>query len=222
MKEKLSRFQISISSVVRKFDHIEKRRESLIKDTRDVLSYCSKSIIAIHSGDQKSSENYLETARAKLEGLKKLAENDLERYLIPAETELVEAYCFYALVRNSQLPSIDELNVSAASYILGLLDVIGEVKRRIYDLIRNGRQKEAYMLFEKIEDIYSTLKPLAVYDNLAPGIRRKLDTDRILLEDIRGLLTEEARREKLLDSLKSVQSRLRRLEKNSGFKEESG
>lgn len=202
---RLSEFERSIADATKMFEGVEKRREALIKESRDVVLFCSKAIVNVHSGDLKSAKKLLESAREKLAKLRGTAETDLERYLVFAEAEYVEARSFLQLLETGRISSIDEMEVKAASYVLGLLDVIGELKRKVFDSVRVGRRGEAERLFGDAEEIYSVIKPLAAYDNLVPGIRKKLDIDRILLEDMRALITEEVRREKLLKEMEKLE-----------------
>lgn len=204
----ISTFERSIVSAVRKFESDEKRRESLLKDSRDVLSFCSKAIVAAHTGNIKQSKSDIESAAHELGKLRLAAGDDLDRYIQSSEMEFVEAVVFLALLSKEDIPGYEELGVKPSSYVLGLLDVVGEIKRKVFDYVRVDRHQEASRLFECAESIYLTIRPLAIFDNLIPGIRRKLDVDRILLEDMRSLITEEVRRNKLLDSLSRVERKL--------------
>jgi translin len=46
-----------------------------------------------------------------------------------------------------------------------------------------------------MEKIYGLVYPLSIYDNLVGGLKRKLDVAKMLIEDVRSLVTEESRRE---------------------------
>jgi len=71
------------------------------------------------------------------------AKNNFKKYLITPEQEFVEAHSFLAVIENKEIPSLKSLKVSEESYILGLLDCIGELKRFVLDNIRNDQQKIA-------------------------------------------------------------------------------
>ncbi|MGI0090976.1 MAG: hypothetical protein ACREBS_04645, partial [Nitrososphaerales archaeon] len=55
---------------------------------------------------------------------------------------------------------------------------------------------------------YLLISPFAVYDNIAPGIRRKLDVARILIEDTRATVTEEARRREFITAINMLSAEL--------------
>jgi translin len=100
------------------------------------------------------------------------------------------------------------LEVSDVSYVMGLLDCIGEIKRMIIDKIRAEGTSNVNDLFELMDKIYGTIYPLAVYDNLMPGLRKKLDVSRILIENVRAIITEEQRRTKMIEMLEHFEERI--------------
>ena len=176
-------------------------REFLIKNTRDVVILCSHSIIAAHKGDLRLAKQKIKKAEAVLKVNQKKAKNEFKKYLITPEQEFVEANSFLAVVENKEIPSLKSLNVSDESYILGLLDCIGELKRLVLDNIRNGHLKEADRIFNVMENLYQALYPFAMYDKIVKETRRKLDVNRILVEETRSVITEEIRRNHFVKAL---------------------
>ena len=176
-------------------------REFLIKNTRDVVKLCSHSIIAAHKGDLKLARQKVKKAEAVLKVNQKKAKNNFRKYLITPEQEFVEAHSFLAIVENKEIPSLKSLKVSEESYILGLLDCIGELKRFVLDNIRNNQLKNADRIFNVMENLYQTLYPFAMYDKIVKETRRKLDVNRLLVEETRAVITEEIRRNHFVKAL---------------------
>ena len=176
-------------------------REFLIKNTRDVVILCSHSIIAAHKGDLRLAREKIKKAEAVLKVNQKKAKNNLKKYLITPEQEFVEAHSFLAIVENKEIPSLKSLKVSEESYILGLLDCIGELKRFVLDNIRNDQLKKADRIFNVMENLYQALYPFAMYDKIVKETRRKLDVNRILVEETRAVITEEIRRNHFVKAL---------------------
>jgi translin len=162
---------------------------------------CSKSIVALHHGQTEDAKTKMEEAKTMLAEFRKYAKDDLYRYISVAEQELVEAYALRAVMGNAPLPSMQDLDVTGPSYLTGLLDCVGEIKRLVYDRMRSGSEKDAEKLFTTMEEIYNAIYPFAVYDNIVPGLRKKLDVARMLIEDIRAVVTEESRRKVFIDAL---------------------
>jgi translin len=207
-KSLLNEVQISISEIIFDLKSIETRREKLIRGTRDVVMLCSKSIQALHSNELPDAKLKISDARKMLDKFRDDAKDDLQRYLAVAEQELVEAYGLMSILEHSEMPNLTELNVSGPSYITGLLDSIGEIKRLVYDMLREGKSAEAVRSFSLMQELYSLIYPLSVYDNLIPGLRRKIDVSRILIEDVRSVITEEARRDTMIKSIDDLQRKL--------------
>ena len=176
-------------------------REFLIKNTRDVVILCSHSIIAAHKGDLKLARQKIKKAETVLKVNQKKARNNFKKYLITPEQEFVEAHSFLAIVENKEIPSLKSLKVSEESYVLGLLDCIGELKRFVLDSIRNGQLKKADRIFNIMENLYQTLYPFAMYDKIVREARRKLDVNRVLVEETRSVITEEIRRNHFVKAL---------------------
>ncbi len=176
-------------------------REFLIKNTRDVVILCSHSIIAVHKGDLRLAKQKLKKAEVVLKKNQKKAGDKFQKYIITPEQEFVEAHSFLAVVENKEIPSLKSLKVSEESYVLGLLDCIGELKRLVLDNIRKGQLKKADRIFDVMENLYQTLYPFALYDKIVKEARRKLDVNRILVEETRSVITEEIRRNHFVKAL---------------------
>lgn len=206
----MKELQDSIDTITTDLKEVEERREKLIKGTRDVIMLCSKSIVALHNEKYADASQRAGKAKELLDELRRTAQTDLYRYIIVAETELVEASALQAIISGSSIPSIQTLNVHGNSYILGLLDCVGELKRLVYDRMRNGKSDDAKDLFVLMEQIYIMLFPFAAYDNIVQGVRRKLDVARMLIEDTRAAITEDARRITMLDAIDKLYDKLSR------------
>jgi translin len=59
-----------------------------------------------------------------------------------------------------------------------------------------------------MDKIYGIIYPLAVYDNLMPGLRKKLDVSRILIENVRAIITEEQRRTRMIDIIEQFEKKI--------------
>lgn len=184
----------SLSEATKKFDDIVSRREKLIKESRDVIALSAKAIVNVHTSNFAEAKSLKASARMKLDELREVAGSDLTKYLLTPEQEYVECSFLLAIRSGLKIPSRKQLGVSHLSFILGLLDTIGELKRSVYDAIRENNFEIAKKFFACMEELYLLVSPFAVYDNVAPGVKRKLDVGRMLIEDTRATITEETRR----------------------------
>jgi translin len=195
----------SLNKIAKSLSDIQDAREFLLKNTREVIVLCSRSIISVHKEDIKSAKSNLKQAEVLLKKYQKKAIGDLRRYIITPEQEFVEAACLLAIFEKKEIPSEKRLDVMPESYILGLLDCVGELKRMVFDKIRVGKIDEATRIFDIMENLYLELYPFSMYDKVVKEARRKIDVNRILVEDARGAITEEKRRSELIKTLNKFQ-----------------
>ena len=210
----LSNVQADVEKINKKFKDIEERRNYIIKGTRDATILCSKAIVSMHAHKKNESIENIGKAKKLLLQFKEMGKEDLQKYLYVAEQEFVEAYCLFSIIENSVIPSMKSLEVSDISYVMGLLDCIGEIKRMIIDKIRLEGTSDINSLFELMDKIYGIVYPLAVYDNLMPGLRKKLDVSRILIENVRAILTEEYRRTIMIEKMHEFEKKITTSEKS--------
>ena len=198
----LKNVKSSLPQISKELEKINSAREFLIKNNREVIINCSQAIIAIHKNDLSEAKSKIKKAKALLSKLKQKTSGDLGRYILTPEQELVEAISLLAIIEGKQIPSYKAMKVSGESYILGLLDCIGELKRQIIDQIRVGNSEGAEKFFDIMENLYLMLYPFATYDKIVKESRRKLDVNRMLVEETRLVLTEEIRRQELISNIK--------------------
>ena len=194
----------SLNKITKSLSDVQDAREFLLKNTRDVITLCSRSIISVHKGDIQSAKDNLKQAEKLLKKYQKKTTQDLRRYIIVPEQEFVEATALIAIVEKKEIPTHNQLNVLPESYVLGLLDCVGELKRLVFDKIRIGDIDESLRIFEIMENLYLHLYPFSMYDKVVKEVRRKIDVDRILVDDARGIITEEKRRLELIKSLNDL------------------
>ena len=191
----------SLPLISKNLEKTNSKREFLIKNNRETVILCSQAIISIHKNDLNAAKKKIAKAKSELTKLKQKTSGNLVRYIITPEQEFVEAASLLAVIEGKEIPSVKSLNISDESYILGLLDCIGELKRQVIDKIRVGDSKRATQLFDVMENLYLLLYPFASYDKIVKETRRKLDVNRMLVEETRSVLTEEIRRQELIKAI---------------------
>jgi translin len=209
MRPALEEVKRSIRGIESRFSEQLERRDRVLKDSRDIIAASSRAIIDVHIGKLKEGERELAKAKELLKSLKKSSDGSVSRYLVSPESEVVEASAVLSLAKGKPVPPMEEIGASAEAYLLGLLDTVGELKRLVLDSILQRKLPKAKSYFGVMEELYSLCSPLAVYDHVVNGARRKIDVARMLVEDTRGLLAEEIGRD-------SVGSSMARLEKKLG------
>ena len=200
----LKNVKSSLDKISKSLAEVQDNREFLLKNTRQIIILCSRSIISVHKGDLKTAKKNLAEVDLLLKKYRKKATANLQRYLITSEQEYVEAACLLAVVEGKEIPSDKKLKVMGESYVLGLLDCVGELKRMIFDKIRIGDTENALKTFDIMENLYLHLYTFSMYDKVVKEARRKIDVNRILVDDVRGAITEEKRRSELIKALNKL------------------
>lgn len=168
-------------------------RDRALANGREAIRNCANGIRAVHRHDTALAEQLLERARtllaetaASLEGHPDLLHAG---YVEDAQKEYAEGRLTLALVSGLPLPTPDALGVSAAAYLNGAAEAVGELRRYILDLLRQGKPEQCESLLAAMDDIYSVLVTMDFPDAMTGGLRRSTDNARGILERTRGDLT---------------------------------
>lgn len=204
----IERYVNIVNEILRSKDEV---REYLIRVSRDIIRNSGLAVTYIHLGRIKEAEELLGNLRTLINELEeKLRDHPELKYsnlYLSTLSEYVEATQLLNVVTCGCIKSLDELNVHYLSYIQGLLDLIGELKRYILNLIRLNDIERAWAYFKIANDIYESFKGLDYPEALIPGVRHKVDVARRLLEDLRTFLVDVELRIKLINLLKADRNR---------------
>jgi translin len=184
----------------------EKLRENAQKDMRKTTSLSKQAILLIHQKRLKEAKNLIEKATgiiSKLNNLSTAHPDIIYGGLFNAALqEYSEANILLKLTEESRFVTPHEINVPFVDYVLGLSDVIGEYRRMALDALREGYVEKSEGCLEMMDKIYIELMAMDEAYMLVPGLRRKCDTARRIIEATRGDVTQEIRRSALEKYLK--------------------
>jgi len=195
-----------------KFDLRTAKRDQALAQARQLTRACSLSIRAVHRDDQEALGIHLAEARTLADNLRQeLADHpDLfyAGYTQDSLKEFVEASVTCALIQNQPLQTPEDLCVEEATYLNGLAEVIGELRRRTLDILRHGYSQEAERLLGYMDEIYSVLVTMDYPDAITNGLRRQTDVARSIIEKTRGDVTFSLRGEHLTQAIRKISSQL--------------
>lgn len=203
----------SIAENIRKnFDARTTARDQALARARQLTRACSLAIRAAHRDDDEAMQTQLQEARQLADELRDSLANHPDLYYTgytqDALKEFVEANVTCALIRNEPLQTPEELVVEPATYLNGLAEVVGELRRRTLDILRHGYSKEAERLLTYMDEIYSILVTMDYPDAITNGLRRQTDLARGIIEKTRGDITFSLRGEHLEQAIGSLISQL--------------
>ncbi len=202
-----------IAERIRKsFDARTAARDRALAQTRLLTRYCANAIRAVHREEFALAEENLAQARDLASSLQSelapYADLFHSGYTQDALKEFAEASIVYALVRDEALPTPEALSLEHATYLQGLAEAVGELRRRSLDLLRLGHSQDAERLLGCMEDIYTVLVTMDYPDAITRGLRRLTDVARGVTERTRGDMTISLRQEQLERSLKRLEDKL--------------
>lgn len=196
----------------------EKVRENLQKDMRKATSLSKQVILLIHQKRLKEAKKLLETAKSIISRLNdaSLTYPDIAHSGLynAALQEFSEASIFLNLIEEARFITPKEINMPSVDYVLGLADVIGEYRRFVLDALREGNIEEGERSLQIMDEIYIELMAMDEAYMLIPGLRRKCDVARKIIETTRGDITQEVRRKSLEKYLKRFENAQKRKHKS--------
>jgi translin len=189
----------------RRFDDKMAAREKALPAARQVIRSSANAIRAIHRGDYDRADHLLDEADGTLrEGLSAVEGHPDVRFagfLHDAEKEYAEARLTVAVIGGKDLPTAEELDVTPAAYLNGMAETIGEARRAVLDLLRQGDVDRSEDLLGRMEDMYHVLVTMDYPDAITGNLRRSTDVARGILEKTRGDLSISIVQRRLHDAL---------------------
>lgn len=192
------------------FDALNEARDKALIQARNLTRHCAHAIRAVHRRERDQAAVELKEAGI----LAKALTGDLKAdypglyyagYTQDALKEYAEARIVAALVDDESLPSPEDLGLEAATYLKGLSEAVGELRRKILDILRGGHSPEAERLLQHMDEIYAVLVTMDYPDAVTYGLRRLTDICRGIIERTRGDLAISFRQNQLEQALRAAE-----------------
>lgn len=207
---------VSLKSILKEVKNELKEKEELKESTqtqiRKAASHSKQAILLIHQEKIEEAEKLLEKTKETISKLNKALETHQEivnyGLFSAARQEYSEATILLNLVKKSKFASHKDICISPVDYVLGLADVIGELRRLALDAVRTGNVKKGENALQTMDEIYVELMALDEVYMLVPGLRRKCDVARKIIDITRGDITQEVRRQAFETHLENFRKEL--------------
>jgi len=195
-----------LNTIRKELKEKDRVREKAQKDMRKATSLSKQAILLIHQKKLNEAKKLIKKAKEIILRLNDASTEYPEviysGLFNAARQEYSEANIFLNLIEESRFITPEEINVPSVDYVLGLADVIGECRRLALDALREADVKKAEKCLRIMDEIYTELMGMDEAYMLVPGLRRKCDIARRIIETTRGDVTQEARRSSLEKYLK--------------------
>ena len=202
------------------FERKNQIRDLALTQSRNLTRHSARAIRAIHRDDSQLALEHLSKADKLANDLRSgLAEDpDLyfSGYAQDALKEYCEAHLTVATILAKEWPTPDALKIEYPTYLNGMSEVVGELRRRVMDIIRKGHSPEIDRLLDVMDDIYAQLVTMDFPDALTHGLRLRTDIARSIIERTQADVTISYRQQQLEKRLTDLSEQLMRFEESNG------
>jgi translin len=194
------------------FEIRTRARDQALLQARQLTRNSAHAIRSIHRGEVENAQQLLGSARELVIALQNELQDFPDLFYAGYTQDAIKEYCeaaiTFAIVQDQSLPTPEALGAGYATFMNGLAEVPGELRRRCLDLLRQGYSPEAERLLNTMDEIYAELVTMDYPDAITYGLRRQTDLVRGIVERTRADLTLSLREEKLLHAIDTVNNRL--------------
>lgn len=177
-----------LETIKRGIDAIEKERDTVIRTSRDVVKLSKKVIYALHRNDTASAGKAVAEMDKVFKALSASAKSpkilSSGSYKVAVQ-EYVEAFCFYELMKNNRIPANSKLKLDPEFYLMGLIDLTGELVRKAINSAIKGDYKTSVRLKELVSELYDEL---LLFDFAGGELRKKFDSVKYDLKKLDDLV----------------------------------
>jgi translin len=186
-------------------------RDGVFETSRISVRFSGRAIVELHRGDFKKAAEHLANAEKALRDLEKMVKKREELKhqgnVTVAYQEYAEAKLLSNIMKKEKILSLSEVGVGMEPYLLGLLDLVGELRRMCLNFLRSGKVSKAEHSLKMMEEFYEDLYSLD-HTAIIPNFRHKMDAARKIIEATRGDVVSDIRRLSLETALRSFEKRL--------------
>lgn len=181
-------------------------RERGITGSRKVIRASANGIRALHREEWDSATELIGEAGAELAEISAALAGHPDilyaGFVADAAKEYAEARITEALFKGEPVPGFADLGIDPVPYLHGLGEAVGELRRRLLDLLRAGNVETAESTLVRMDHIVDLLAEMDYPDGMTNGLRRTTDVARALVERSRSDLTATVVQERLRDDLR--------------------
>jgi translin len=196
-----------------RFDQKMVAREAALVASRRAIRSSANAIRAIHRSEDEEAARLMDEARTALDEAQEATTDhpDVRHagFIHDAAKEYAEARLTEAVVKDKDFPTPEELNVSPSAYLNGMSETVGEARRVVLDLLRQGQVGRAEEILQAMDDIYYLLVTIDYPDAITGNLRRSTDVARSIIEKTRGDLTVALVQQDLREALDRHAQQLR-------------
>ncbi len=175
-------------------ENLDKRRDKAFQLGKEIIKLSTTSIVNTFSENFEESEKILMKIEEKMKEFDELFDKELLKivgdFYTTVKQEYVEAKQFYSIVKEKKILEFEEFEgVGEVEWLLGTFDAIGELSRKMYDVLLKNDKETFLKYLELMEEFYNKTFPLSVYKFIS-GLRYRIDLTRKKIEEFKKIALE--------------------------------
>lgn len=178
----------SLSAYSSRFSRKLAEVESSRKLAEELKVLSDQAITLLHAGKPGIALQKIRRAERAAGTLKK--KKECGRFIVPFQ-EYAECRILLGIMSRGRIPT-SVAQVSDEAYVLGLADCVGEINRAFLQALISGSKTDADRFLHTAVEINDALRVVNYPDFVVPGLRRKKDACRIM---VNNMLQARARHE---------------------------
>ncbi|MEM0084725.1 MAG: hypothetical protein QW743_04225 [Candidatus Methanomethylicia archaeon] len=205
---------IKMDKLIEEIENIRKKlyekyetKEKFYLKIREAQRFCGEAISLVQQNKMREANERILLAEGIIKEIMEGITNymdDLSEVYNTMLQEYVEAKALIDLEEKGEIPKMDYLKVTERAYILGLADLMGELKRKVISNLINAEIENAKEKMKIINQIFQSLEALEYPRSLVPGLRKKLDDMRKSIEDLEKIIATSTITIKLYELLNNI------------------
>jgi len=195
-----------LKKIEKDLEVLDHARDKLNEVSRTATRLADWAVIQMHRGELGKAKESLATAKNSLRQMERLLKENPELKhsgnVLVAYQEYAEAKLLLHIITDGELPSMEAVGTDSIPFVLGILDLVGELRRMALNFLRKGKVMEAERILRIMERAYEDVFSID-HTAIIPTFRNKMDVARKLIEITRGEVVTEIRRLSLEEAITS-------------------
>ncbi len=176
----MSGLELDVSKISSDLIAKQKAFDLAMDSSREARRSASLIITKLHNDDIKGAKAGLKMVTEMLSALK--SHKEFEYHTKQAQQEFAEAKIFFGIKVDHKIPTVADVGIDGDSYLMGLMDVFGELKREIVGALANSDIKIADYYYSKMVEMFDATRSIRFAEAVLSALRRKQDVARIQME----------------------------------------
>lgn len=176
----MPKLESEIGAISESLAEKQRRFDAAMDSSRELIRLAGTIITKLHNDDVAGAKKGLAQAGRMSRALSDYKEFDYNTR--QAQQEYSEASIFYMIKTSRRIPGLKEVGTDGEAYLMGMMDVFGELKREIIESLSREDVESARFYYTTMVEMFDATRSVRFAEAVLSGFRRKQDVARIQME----------------------------------------